>query len=193
MLFPKNPLSVLRDGRNGVLTAQREILAQIRPGTDASTLLDTGWILTAADRLYQQLGQLIEARATARQIAQLAPRRWALRSATRTADRAAAQLALLAGSVMHLTRTVAAANNAGTVVAEPLRAALDDLATAGAALADDLPALAAAHAASARRNAAKLRSTTPTTTDTLLADIIDTCADELHQVVDLKPQCKSVD
>lgn len=72
LLFPKNPLTVLRDARSGVLTALRDILAQIEYLTGDSALSAQGWQLTAADRLHRQLTQLTEARRTARQIARRA-------------------------------------------------------------------------------------------------------------------------
>lgn len=181
LIFPKNPSTVLRDARNGVLTALHGVLAQIDLGTEDLT---TAWTLTAADRLHRQLARLIQARATAIQLAQACPRRWPLREATRAADRQAAQLALLASSVLQLARAVTTASSTGFLLVEPLRAAITDLTEAGAALTDE-PPVAAAHAASARRHTAALGFKTDTATDALLAAAIDTCADELQQVVDV--------
>jgi uncharacterized membrane protein YgaE (UPF0421/DUF939 family) len=130
LIFPKNPLTVLRDARGSVLSALRGILDQIGYLTDESTPAAPGWTLTAADRLHRQLARLIEARGTAKQLARAAPLRWPLRSAMRTADRQAARLALLASSVLHLAGTLTAASHLGPL-AEPLRAAISDLAAAG--------------------------------------------------------------
>jgi uncharacterized membrane protein YgaE (UPF0421/DUF939 family) len=184
LIFPKNPLTVLRDARGGVLTALCGILGQIDYLTDESTPAAPGWTLTAADRLHRQLARLIEARGTARQLARAAPLRWPLRSAVRTADRQAAQLALLANSVLHLARTVTAGSNV-SLLAEPLRAAISDLAAPGAALAGDEAAIAAAHVASARRRTAGVQPDPQITTEILQAAVIDTCVDELQQVVEL--------
>ncbi len=111
LLFPKNPLTVLRGARNGVLTALRDILAQIDSRADGSASSAPEWALAVADRLHRQLARLIEARGTAIQLARVCPRRWPLRDATRAADRQAAQLALLASSVLQLARTVTAPND----------------------------------------------------------------------------------
>lgn len=174
VIFPKNPLTVLRGACTGTLTALRDILVQIADGTDD---LAPDWTLKAADRLHRQLARLIEARSTAIQLARVCPRRWPLREATRTADRQTAQLALLASSVLQLARTVTGPNDHG--IAAPLGAAIRDLAGAGAALADDQPAAAAAHARSARQHAAELRPTTST------AAVIDACADEMLRAAEL--------
>lgn len=173
-IFPKNPLTVIRGARLTTVTALRDILAQI---ADITGDLASDWTLTAADRLHRQLARLIEARSTAIQLARVCPRRWPLREATRTADRQAAQLALLGSSVLQLARAVTGPDEHG--IAEPLRAAIRDLADAGAALADDQPAAAAAHATSARQHAAELRPTTST------AAVIDACADEMLRAADL--------
>jgi uncharacterized membrane protein YgaE (UPF0421/DUF939 family) len=170
-----------------VLSALRGILDQIGYLTDASTPAAPGWTLTAADRLHRQLARLIEARGTAEQLARAAPLRWPLRSAVRTADRQAARLALLASSVLHLAGTLTAGSHVGPL-AEPLRAAISDLAAAGAALADDEPAIAAAHGVSARRRIAAMHPDPQTTTEILQAAVIDSCADELQQVLDLLPE-----
>lgn len=185
LLFPKNPLIVLRDARVDVLAALRNILAQIGCGIEASASPASAWVLTAADRLHRQLARLIEARGTAIQLARVCPRRWPLRDATRAADRNAAQLALLGSSVLQLARAWTTATTTCGVLAEPLRAAVSDLVDAGAALADDQPPVAAAHAAAAHRFTTALNADTHTASEALLAAAIDTCADEVQHVVDL--------
>lgn len=179
LIFPKNPLTVLRDARRDVLTALNDILAQIGYPTQD---LAPGWALTAADQLHGQLAQLIAARNTATQLARVCPRRWPLRSATRAVDREASQLGLLGSSVLQLARAVTTARNSSGPLADPLCAAIADLADAGTALADNEPVAAAAHAASACRHTADLRSATAN--DVLLTAAIDTCAHELQQVID---------
>lgn len=182
LIFPKNPLTVLHDARSDALIAQRDILTQIVYATED---LAPGWALTAADRLHTQLARLIEARSTATQLARVCPRRWSLRAATRAADRQASQLALLGSSVLELARVVTIASNTSGPLAEPLLGALTDLADAGAALADNELAVAAAHAASARGDAATVPSAIQAAGDVLVAAAIDSCADEMQQVVDL--------
>ncbi|WP_180275993.1 FUSC family protein [Mycobacterium celatum] len=177
LIFPKNPLAVLRGARDGTLTALRDILVQIADVTDD---LAPDWALKAADRLHRQLARLIEARSTAIQLARVCPLRWPLREATRAADRQAAQLALLANSVLQLARTVTNHHR----IAEPLRAAIRDLADAGTALAEDQLAVAVVHASSAHNHTVELCPTTHTTEQVRLAAVIDACADELQQVVE---------
>lgn len=179
LIFPKNPLAVLRDARRDVLTTLRDILIQTRCRTDDSSTPDPSWTLVAAARLHRRLARLTEARSTAKQLARFCPRRWPLRSATRTADRQAAQLALLANSVLHLARTI---TTTVSPVAKPLRAAIDGLAVAGVAFADD------EQAAAVRRYTAAFNPATPTTTQVLLAAVVDTCANELQQLLDLAPR-----
>ncbi|TDH56143.1 aromatic acid exporter family protein [Mycobacterium eburneum] len=184
LVFPKNPLTVLRDARRDMLTALGDILDQIGRLTGDSPPPDPDWALAAAARLHRRLARLADARSTAEQLARVCPRRWPLRSATRVADRQAAQLALLAGSVLHLARTVTTAGDIGDV----LRDAVGGLAAAVTALADDQRAATAAHAAAVRRRSAACHSVGPASTQALLAAIIDTCADELQRVVDLTPR-----
>lgn len=176
LLFPKNPLTVLRDARRDALTALREILAQIDRRTGDSRDTDQTWALASADRLHRRLAGLIEARGTARQLARVCPRRWPLRDAVRVADRRAAHVALLGSSVLALARALTSA----VAPSELLRAATGDLAAAAAALADDNPETAAAHAESARRHTAAL---SPATQRAGLAAIIDGCAAEMKQVI----------
>lgn len=173
LLFPKNPLTVLRDACGDVLAAVRDILAEVEAGAADRTP-------GGMDRLHQQLARLTEARSTARQLAWICPRRWPLRAATHTADRRAAQLAALCSSVLQLARVVTAAD----VPTDPLRVAIGELAGAATALAAGEPGPAAAHAAAARRHAAALHPATPDASRVLLAAALDTCVDELEQVLD---------
>ncbi|MBO0865417.1 MAG: FUSC family protein, partial [Mycobacterium sp.] len=181
LLFPKDPLTVLRDARSCVLIALRDILGQIRCVASDSAL---DWAVAAGDQLHTQLARLVEARKTAIQLAQVCPRRWSLRRAVRTADDHAAQLALFAGSALQLARTVTSGSNTSHPLAGPLRAAVTDLAAAGAALAASDPLAAAAHAASARHHIATLDSATRTAPDMRVAAVIDSCAEQLLRVID---------
>ncbi len=176
VLFPKNPLAVLRDARVEVLAALRDILTQIPAHTG-----DSDWILTAAAALHDRLARLTEARSTAEQLARICPLRWSLRGATRAADRQAAQLSLLAGSVLHLARI---STETDEPLTEPVDAAIGELATAASALAADEATPAAAHAASARSRTVVSEPSNAA----LLAAAIDTCIDELDRVISLAPQ-----
>ncbi|KKB97946.1 hypothetical protein WR43_16865 [Mycolicibacter arupensis] len=173
VLFPKNPLTVLRTAVIEVLATSRDLLTQLdhRSG-------DTDWLQAVAAQQYHRMARLSEARRTAEQVAQLCPLRWHLRGATRDADRQAAQLSLLAGSVLHLAHVVAGARQP---VTESTRAAIDELAAAVSALTVGGPAPAAAHAQAARDH---LVPTMPG--DAALQDAaLHTCIDELDRAIGL--------
>src|ERR1700756_3912772 len=86
VLFPADPLKLLRRARIGVLGVLQGVLtraADIAAGRRAPA---PDWPLSPVDRVHGQLGGLIEARTTARQVVRIGPRRWGLRDAVRTAD-----------------------------------------------------------------------------------------------------------
>jgi uncharacterized membrane protein YgaE (UPF0421/DUF939 family) len=180
LLFPANPAVVLRNARAGVLAALHDILAQV--ASMMSEPIDaTNRHHLSVDRLHHQLGRLIEARTTARLVTQRAPRRWAERSAIREADQHAANLGLLAACVLHLARAVP--RSLADWHPAPLHDAIVDLA-AGTALADMDRVSATAHAAAARDHAAALQPFATTRTQTVLADILQACVDDLQRVID---------
>lgn len=186
LLFPKNPMTVLCGARSEVLATLCKILDRVDGLAREQARLPSDWIRTDADLLHQRLARLTEARAIAGQLVRVAPRRWPLRGAVSTADRQAAGLALLTSSVLQLARIVAAVHSVGEPLAQPLRAAIGDLTAAGAALATGAPAVVAHHAAAARRHTAGLHSATDTSAQALVAVVIDSCCDELQQLIDLK-------
>lgn len=176
VVFPKNPLSVLRDARIEALVALRDILSQTHCHTG-----DSDWTLPVAANLHRRLARLTEARSTAEQLARICPLRWSLRDETRAVSHQAAQLSLLAGSVLHLARTI---THTDEPLAEPFRATMVDLAAAVSDLAVDDPIPAAAHAESARGRSAVSH---PSNAD-LVATAIGTCIDELDRVISLAPR-----
>lgn len=186
LLFPKNPMTVLGDARSEVLAALRDMLDRVSEFARGQMQSPSDGIRIDADLLHQRLARLTEARTIARQLVRVAPRRWPLRAAVSTADRQAAGLALLTSSVLQLARIVATVHSLGEPLAQPLRDAIGDLAAAGAALAAGNPAVVARHAAAVRRHAAGLHPATDTTAQALVAVVIDSCSDELQQLVDLK-------
>jgi uncharacterized membrane protein YgaE (UPF0421/DUF939 family) len=188
LLFPKNPLTVLRDAGTDVVAALRQVLVQVDDLAGGSLPSAPDWMLTGAEQLHRRLARLSEARSMAGQLVRVAPRRWKLRDAVGMADRQAARLTLLTSSVLHLAHTVTTAANTGEQLSPPLRAAISDLATAGAALAAGDHA-AAGYVASVRRHAAAPRlAAHATAQQAVIAAVIDICADELHQVMDLGPR-----
>lgn len=185
-LFPANPLVVLRSARVEVLHTLHAVLARTGELARGREVPATDWPLPAVDRVHEQLGGLIQARTTARQIVRAAPRRWGLRDAVQAADHQAVHLALLAGSVLQLVRTVvpAARPDSGGRLPHPAQAVLDDLAKA-TALVDSDPATATAHVGAARRRASTLLSDARERSEVVLADVVEACVDDLQRVIDL--------
>ncbi|PJE19231.1 MAG: hypothetical protein CK429_00675 [Mycobacterium sp.] len=170
VLFPGNPVTLLREARVGVLRALELVLAQpdrIRP---------------AADRVHERLDDLIEARYHARLLARFAPLRRNLRAAVESADRQAAEMTLLAGSVLHLARITAPAPG-GAGLPEPVRAAIGELTKGLTDIEGDAEA-ASAHVQAACGCAASLDSTDVEAM--MLANVVKACADDLQRVVDLR-------
>jgi uncharacterized membrane protein YgaE (UPF0421/DUF939 family) len=187
VLFPADPLKLLRRARIGVLGVLQGVLtraADIAAGRRAPA---PDWPLSAVDRVHGQLGGLIEARTTARQVVRIAPRRWGLRDAVRAADHQAVHVALLAGSVLELARAVARVGGGRCHrLSEPVPAVLVQLAAA-TALADSDPAGACAYTAAARRRASALHADARERTDVVLADVVQACIEDLQRVIDLRP------
>jgi uncharacterized membrane protein YgaE (UPF0421/DUF939 family) len=181
LLFPANPVVVLRNARAGVLAALHDILAQVVDAMSDPDGRDADWQLPAFDQLHHQLGRLSEARSTARLVSQRAPRRWAARGIVREADRRAAKLGLLAACVLHLARSVTPA------LAEWNPSALCEAIVAlaaGIALADTDPRASAVHAAAARRHAPALHDAAETRSQAVLVDLVESCIDDLQQVIE---------
>ncbi|WP_205875765.1 FUSC family protein [Mycobacterium camsae] len=171
LLFPGNPVEILRAARVAVLDALKDALGQ------------PDRILPAADRVHERLDDLIEARYHARLLARFAPLRRNLRAAVESADRQAAELTLLAGSVLHLARA-AAPENRGAEPAEPVREAIGELAAGLNDVEGDVEA-ASAHARAACGCAASIDSTEAA--GSVLADVVTACAEDLQRVIDLRP------
>jgi len=104
VLFPAEPMSLLRDAERAVLRtlADRltEAVALLRSGEPP----DSEWTLRAGSDIHQQLAALARARATAHANVRIAPRRWHLRAVVDAENRRTARLDLLANAVLGLIR-----------------------------------------------------------------------------------------
>ena len=186
LLFPANPLEVLRSARVGVLATLNRVLARTADLASGRRAPAPDWPLPAVDRVHEQLGGLLQARATARQVARMAPRRWGLRNAVLGANHQAVQLALLAGSVLQLARVVVPAIDGGVNrLPQPVEAVVGDLAKA-IAVADSDPIAATAHVETARGHASALFATAHERLDMVIADVVQACIDDLQHVIDLR-------
>lgn len=185
LLFPANPLVVLRSARIEVLRTLHSVLARTGDLACGREVPAHDWPLPAVDRVHEQLGGLIQARTTSRQVVRIAPRRWGLRDAVQAADHQGVHLALLAGSVLQLARTlVPAVDGCCQRFPQPAQVALEDLAKA-TALADSDPTAATAHVDAARVHAAELLANAQQRADVVLADVVAACVDDLQRVIDL--------
>lgn len=186
LLFPADPLQVLRSARIGVLSGLHGVLSRTADVTARGGPPGEDWPVSTLDRVHEQLGALIQARTTARQVVRVAPRRWGLRDAVRAADHQAIHVALLAGSVQQLVRVVApAVDNCCSRLPKPVPAVLVQLAAA-TALVDTDPAGAAAYTAAARRHASKLQADAGDRTEVALGEAVAACVDDLQRVIDLR-------
>lgn len=187
LLFPADPLKVLRNARVGVLGVLHGVLTRTADVAAGQRMPAHDWPLSVVDRVHEQLGGLIEARTTAGQVVRVAPRRWALRDAVHAADHQAIHVALLAGSVLQLARAVApTVDGCCDRLPKAVPAVLVQLAAA-TALADSDPAGAAAYTAAARRHASKLQADARDRGEVVLAEVVTACVDDLQRVIDLRP------
>lgn len=181
LLFPANPVTVLVTARAGVLSALHDTLVQIALVISDPERADADWPLACVDRLHNQLGALIEARSTARLIVRRAPLRVAMRGTLADVDHHAARLGLLASTVLQLARTIAPPVDGR--LADPLHAAVGELAQAMSAADTDMAA-ACAHLEVARHHVAGLESAARDRSEVVLADIVRTCVVDLRAVID---------
>jgi uncharacterized membrane protein YgaE (UPF0421/DUF939 family) len=186
LLFPADPLKVLRRARIGVLDTLHGVLSRTADFAAARKRPAPDWPLSAVDHVHEQVGGLIQARATARQVVRLSPRRWRLRGAVQSADLQAVHVALLAVSVLQLARVVAPALDGCNWLPQPVHAVLAEL-VAAVALADTDPDAATEHAAAARRLASEVHSVSRDRREVVLADVVQSCIDDLQRVIDLRP------
>ncbi|OBG66235.1 MULTISPECIES: aromatic acid exporter family protein [unclassified Mycobacterium] len=186
LLFPADPLQVLRNARVGVLGVLHGVLTRTADVAAGRRVPAHDWPLAMADRVHQQLGALIEARTTARQVVRVAPRRWRARGAVRAADEQAIHVVELAGSVLQLARVVVPVVEGHCDGSpRPVTAVLVQL-SAATALADSDPAGAAAYTAAARREASAMQAGAHDRAEVVVADVVSACVDDLQRVIDLR-------
>ena len=186
LLFPADPLKVLRDARVGVLGVLHDVLSRAADVAVGRKVPPPDWPLTAVDRVHERLSGLLEARTTARHVVTIAPRRWGLRDTIQAADHQAVHVALLAGSVLQLARAVAPdADGCREGLPQTVHTVLVVLGAA-TALADPDPVGACAYTVSARHHASELQSGAREKTQLILADAVNACIDDLQRVIDLR-------
>ena len=185
LLFPADPLIVLRNARIAVLHALATVLRRTAEVASGTRIPTHDWPLSAVDRVHEQVGALIQARTTSRHVVRLAPRRWAQRDLVEGADHQAMHVGLLATSVLHLTRVVAAALEGHDRLTEPVNAVLVDLAAA-VTLADTDPVAAMARADMAGDRGSGLLTDPGEPTEVVLVDVVKACVYDLRRVIELR-------
>ena len=186
LLFPANPLTVLRRARVAVFDALHDVLSRTAEVAAGRRVAAHDWPLSAMDHVHEQLGGLLQSRATARQVVRVSPRRWRLRGAVAGADHQAVHVALLATSVLQLARVVVpAVGGCCDRLPQPVEAVVVDLAEA-TALAESDPVAATTRVESARRHASTLLSQAGQRTEVVIADVVQACVDDLQRVIDLR-------
>jgi len=121
LLFPADPNSALRRASQSVFAAcERELRGLdeflARPATGAQ-----GWLLPAGQRIGQAVNGFDRARATAREIVRLAPRRRSAKAAVARAEHSAADFVALTSAVLTLGSLAVAAAEAGEALPAELR------------------------------------------------------------------------
>ena len=190
LLFPANPLRVLSRARDGVVEALQQVLSRTADLAAGRRVAEHDWPLPAVDRVHEKLGDLLQARATARQVVRMSPRRWRMRGTFQGADHQAVHVALLASSVLQLARVVVPASQPGTDgrhdrLPQATEAVLTDLAKA-TEFADADPIEATAHVEAARVHASTLLANARERTEVVIADVVAACVDDLQRVIDLR-------
>nr|BBX79540.1 hypothetical protein MFLOJ_33270 [Mycobacterium florentinum] len=177
LLFPPNPRAALRGARVGVFAALSDLLAETEDRIGGAAAIPSGWQYAAVDRLHERLEVLAKARTHARHLAWIAPRRWPARDAVRGAERQAAQVAVLAGSLLYLARAVTTAFTVSGSIPPPVHDAIGEL-EAGLTLGETDPDSASVRVAAARECVAA--------TDSAFSGVVQICAEDLQLVIDLR-------
>jgi uncharacterized membrane protein YgaE (UPF0421/DUF939 family) len=180
ILFPAAPLPHIQAAVKQVFAALSDTLRHLTELADAGARADPEWILASGRRVHSELGRLEETRSTARQVVNLAPRRWRQRSQVRQADQQAEAIGLLAASVLSLAHTSAIGRAVQRPHSPGLRQAMGELTSSFTALAERGGANAtpaAAHALQARILATG-HALTGDAESQLIARLIEICADD---------------
>jgi uncharacterized membrane protein YgaE (UPF0421/DUF939 family) len=122
LLFPPDPVPVIRGAVQSVFAVCGQELRQLDELLTSGGPADQGWILSASERIGRAMAGLDQARATAREIVRLAPRRRSSKAVVARADQSAADFAVLAIAVLALGSLTVTAVDTG----EPLPAELKE-------------------------------------------------------------------
>jgi uncharacterized membrane protein YgaE (UPF0421/DUF939 family) len=178
VLFPVDPLALIRDAARQVLAGLHDALAGLADFADAGTRAGPDWALATGQRVHDRLAGLDQARSNARQVAAFAPRRWPERSRVRQADQQTASLHLLAATVLSLVHASTVPPDAGQPPAPAPREALRELTSALAVQGGPDATRASQHAVRARCLVTDAAQTGGPHSQ-LVARLIQACADDI--------------
>jgi uncharacterized membrane protein YgaE (UPF0421/DUF939 family) len=136
VLFPADPDSVLRRGSQSVFAACERELRGLDEFLTRPVTGGQGWLLSAARRIGLAMDGFDRARATAREIARLAPGRRSAKAAVARAERSAADFVALTSAVLTIGSLAVAAAEAGEPLPAELRESIAELRAALATAAD---------------------------------------------------------
>jgi uncharacterized membrane protein YgaE (UPF0421/DUF939 family) len=128
VLFPADPLSLMRKAEREVLRSLAGALGRVAELMRAGSAGEAEWTLAAAADVHRQLAALGAARSTARANVRIAPRRWRLRAQVAREDARIARLDLLANAALSLFRVSADSLEEGDAVPVALCASIAELA-----------------------------------------------------------------
>ena len=136
LLFPADPLRLVRNAENAVLSSLaggvRDVLRALREKKPATP----EWTLAQSAEIHARLARLDQARRTAGALARVAPRRWRVRDEVAEEDARVAHMDLLANTVLTLIRASATAVDAEERLSAHLDHQLSQLSELLAKLAD---------------------------------------------------------
>jgi uncharacterized membrane protein YgaE (UPF0421/DUF939 family) len=136
LLFPADPDSVLRRGSQSVFAACERELRWLDDFLTRPVTGGQGWLLSAGQRIGQAVDGFDRARATAREIARLAPGRRSAKAAVARAEQSAADFVALASAVLTIGSLAVAAAEAGEPLPAELRESIAGLRAALATAAE---------------------------------------------------------
>jgi uncharacterized membrane protein YgaE (UPF0421/DUF939 family) len=134
LLFPPDPVAAIRGAVQSVFAACGQELRQLDEFLTSGGPAGQGWILRASERIGQAIAGLDQARATAREIVRVAPRRRSAKAVVAGADQSAADFAALASAVLALGSLTVTAVDAGEPLPAELKESIGALSAALAAI-----------------------------------------------------------
>jgi uncharacterized membrane protein YgaE (UPF0421/DUF939 family) len=136
LLFPAEPLSMLRDAERDVLRTLAGTIERVLERLVAGSAPDDAWTLQVGNLIHRRLGFLARAQATATANVRIAPRRWRLRGAVEAETHRTTRLELLSNAVLGLVRAAATDVHGSEAISADVQRGVASLGEAVARLGD---------------------------------------------------------